>query len=606
MRRWHWLAVGLVLVLGWQVPIVAQGPQGHPLPQLSVRHRAGQTFVTWSEVGGPQVTYNLYRAPTPITAKDLDQAELVATGIPQGTAHDFLADQVAKFWKKPTPPPANFTVVPKDGPLPAGTGLFVYTPGRNCTSFYALTTVWPGSGEERSIRVGVNSQLQDVAEGVRTSAAILIGQEREGDNVRLEYLHWATPEQASVDGHPYRFRLVSRADERQAPDRALVVRLHPYTGNYSQARWTEPGVLTLGLDDFTPAIPEEYHHTFWYGNSENLGRCYLTGEYAERAGGAARPAEQRSDPGAVRDYTRRRMLWTIEGVIEHFKVDKNRVYLTGGSMGGTGTVAFGLRHPEVFAALDASVPLINPPRSKAWAFRLLGKIWQAEDWPSLPDGLGQTLAERLDDTAYVLSSPHDLPLVKFVNGRQDGAIGWTQIPEFIQAMQEARQPFLCAWHNGKHRGASKEEHPAFTSFDVYRLRRDQCVPALANASTADDPGTGDPADGDLVGAINDDFRWEVEKDTADELVLRLWRVPKRGRFAEVKEATVDVTPRRRQAFRPGPGSQVTFKDLSAEDGSVIQETALTVEASGLLTARQVRVSLEPGSRLVFSAEHEGN
>jgi len=275
-------------------------------------------------------------------------------------------------------------------------------------------------------------------------------------------------------------------------------------------------------------------------------------------------------------------------------------------MGGTGTVGFGLRHPELFAALDANVPLINPPRSKAWAFRLLGQIWEAEDWPSLPDGEGRTLAERLDDTAYVLSAEKDLPLLKFVNGRQDGAIGWTQIPEFIRAMQEARQPFLCAWHNGEHRGARKEEAPAFASFDIHQIRRDQCVPALSNASTADDPGTGEPAEGDIVGAVNDDFRWEVEKDTADELALRLWRVPKPGRFAEVKEATVDVTPRRRQAFRPGPGSRVTFKNLSAEDGSAIQETALTVEASGLFTARQVRVSLEPGSRLVFSAENGAN
>ena len=141
---------------------------------------------------------------------------------------------------------------------------------------------------------------------------------------------------------------------------------------------------------------------------------------------------------------------------------------------------------------------------------------------------------------------------------------------------------------------------------VEQIRRDQGGPAVANASTADDPGTGDPAEGDIVGAVNDDFRWEVEKDTADELVLRLWRVPKPGRFADVKEATVDVTPRRRQAFRPGPGSPVTFRNLSAEDGLVIQETALTVEASVLLTAQQVRIGLEPGSRLVFSVAPGAN
>ena len=126
------------------------------------------------------------------------------------------------------------------------------------------------------------------------------------------------------------------------------------------------------------------------------------------------------------------------------------------------------------------------------------------------------------------------------------------------------------------------------------------MPALSNASTADDPGAGDPAEGDPVGAINDDFRWEVEKDSAEELVLRLWRIPKSGKFAEVTEATVDVTPRRRQAFLRPPGSQVTFKNLSADDGSVIQKMTLTVEPLGLLTVRHVRISLDPGSRLVFT------
>ena len=73
MRKRRWLAVGLVLVLGWQVQLVAQGPEEHPLPQLSAWHRAGQTFITWSEVGGPEVTYNLYRSGAPIATADLNK-----------------------------------------------------------------------------------------------------------------------------------------------------------------------------------------------------------------------------------------------------------------------------------------------------------------------------------------------------------------------------------------------------------------------------------------------------------------------------------------------------------------------------------------------------
>jgi hypothetical protein len=69
----------------------------------------------------------------------------------------------------------------------------------------------------------------------------------------------------------------------------------------------------------------------------------------------------------------------------------------------------------------------------------------------------------------------------------------------------------------------------------------------------------------------------------------------------VTEATVDVTPRRRQGFHPQAGSQVAFQNLSAADGSVLQQASITVEPTGLFTARAVRVGPEPGSRLVFSA-----
>ena len=626
-----------------------------PLPQLRVFHRVGQTFATWKEVGGEGVTYNLYRAESPITADNLASAHLVATGIPQGSAHDFIAERIARFRAhvahrqtgaadtQPEAPPQNFTVLVKEGPLPAGTGFFLYTVSHNGMFFYALTAVWPDGGEDRRLQVGVNSQLEKVAEAVRTTGPVLISREgppraaptgaaeAQSDSsapggaagsgaasagsagegapgeVRLDYVHWATPEQASVDGHPYRFRVILKADEEKSAGLGLIVRLHPYTGNYTMTTFTRPGFITVGLDDFTPAIDEVEHHSFWFGYPENLGRAgrgdggraYLTAEFGGRPAGAGPPAGEPAQPVPVRDYTQKRVSWAIEGVAGNFRVDPNRVYLTGSSMGGTGTVGFGLRHPDMFAALDAVVPLINPARSTAWGHELLGKLWGSEDWPALADGEGHTLGQRLDDTACVLSTSADLPLLKFFNARQDTAIGWSQIPEFIQALQQARQPYLCAWDDGGHGGPRPEVTQSFKDFDVYTIPRNQCVPALSNASTADDPGTGDPAAGDLVGAINDDFRWAVEKDTATELVLRLWRVPKSGKFASVTEATVDVTPRRRQAFRPRAGSQVAFQNLSAGDGSVLQQAAITVEPTALFTARQVRVGLEPGSRLTF-------
>jgi predicted peptidase len=64
----------------------------------------------------------------------------------------------------------------------------------------------------------------------------------------------------------------------------------------------------------------------------------------------------------------------LDDMIRRYRVDKDRVYLTGASMGGSGTWALALAHPEKFAAIapvcgsgdtNAAAKLIHIP---IWAF----------------------------------------------------------------------------------------------------------------------------------------------------------------------------------------------------------------------------------------------
>jgi poly(3-hydroxybutyrate) depolymerase len=57
----------------------------------------------------------------------------------------------------------------------------------------------------------------------------------------------------------------------------------------------------------------------------------------------------------------------IEECKKNFNIDENRVYLTGLSMGGGGTLYFGLTHPDLFAAIAALCPAPPPD-----AYDLLG------------------------------------------------------------------------------------------------------------------------------------------------------------------------------------------------------------------------------------------
>ena len=52
----------------------------------------------------------------------------------------------------------------------------------------------------------------------------------------------------------------------------------------------------------------------------------------------------------------KRVLDTIEWVVQHYKIDRNRIYLSGVSMGGCGALGIGLPHGDIFAAVRVTVP----------------------------------------------------------------------------------------------------------------------------------------------------------------------------------------------------------------------------------------------------------
>ena len=52
----------------------------------------------------------------------------------------------------------------------------------------------------------------------------------------------------------------------------------------------------------------------------------------------------------------KRVISTVKWVIQKYGIDPDRVYLSGNSMGGNGTLGIGMRHGDVFAAIKANVP----------------------------------------------------------------------------------------------------------------------------------------------------------------------------------------------------------------------------------------------------------
>jgi pimeloyl-ACP methyl ester carboxylesterase len=72
------------------------------------------------------------------------------------------------------------------------------------------------------------------------------------------------------------------------------------------------------------------------------------------------------------------VLEVIEDVRRHYKVDGDRIYLAGTSMGGLGTLKVAAAHPDIFAGIYASVPPLSDrthgyvvPESNEWDLKLV-------------------------------------------------------------------------------------------------------------------------------------------------------------------------------------------------------------------------------------------
>lgn len=122
-------------------PTATPGGPRPPQPTgLTAFHRSGQTFLTWSEVGGlAGEQYHIYRHTAPITAANIGQARRL-TGrwgaLPEGSSI---------FWterEREPPITPNYVINDLAAPLADTTGLFVWTTKETGAFYYAITTIY--------------------------------------------------------------------------------------------------------------------------------------------------------------------------------------------------------------------------------------------------------------------------------------------------------------------------------------------------------------------------------------------------------------------------------------------------------------------------------
>ena len=256
----------------------------------------------------------------------------------------------------------------------------------------------------------------------------------------------------------------------------------------------------------------------------------------------------------------KRVIACVRWAIDKYRIDPDRVYLTGISMGGSGSLGIGLPHGDVFAAIKVDVPAgIEHVSDRMYLNRPLPEGVQFPDPPVVID----------------YSAPND----KWSKGHE----------RFIRAMQSRKYPLIFCWgafgHAHNHDNMRKV-NGLIDAFDWLKIRRNESYPVFTSASTDDAlPWPGNLGE-KQPGQINGFFDWKNLADTPDQFRMELSLLDKnrlKG-FDRIPEKSVaDVTLRRLQKFRIAPNQAIRWSFGS-------QSGVARADENGLLTIEKLEIA----------------
>ena len=256
----------------------------------------------------------------------------------------------------------------------------------------------------------------------------------------------------------------------------------------------------------------------------------------------------------------KRVLTTVQWAITKCKADRNRVYLSGISMGGSGSLGIGMCRGDVFAAVNVAVP--------AGVDHIKMRMFNRKNIP-------------------------DPPILVNYSATNDG---WCKgQEELIDVFRKNKYPLIFAWGPYGHTSSVAPFHPAALAFPWRSIRKDAAYPVFSNCSTDKKfPGFENALGGDPAGQIGALLRWTNITDQPDKFEIDLHLVNK----AELKlvveipaSAQTDVSLRRLQRFKTESAKPYSWS--LSRGGKTLQFGKAMADTAGLLTIEKLRVGNEP-------------
>lgn len=262
----------------------------------------------------------------------------------------------------------------------------------------------------------------------------------------------------------------------------------------------------------------------------------------------------------------KRVIDTVKWAIQKYDIDPNRVYLSGNSMGGSGTLGIGMRHGDVFAAIKANVPA----GVEHVAHRMYFPPHSMPENAKLPE----------PPVCIDYSAPND---------------GWAEGHDrFVKAMNDRKYSLLFYWGPFGHANNSAQimkVNDLIDSFDWLSVKKNEAYAVFTNADCNSKLPWPDDVKSTVSGQVNAFFRWKNISDSTEKFEMSLFLVSPsdlKTQFEIPKEATTDVTLRRVQQFQLKAGEKFRWS-YGAEKGEG------QADSQGVITIPAMKLTAEPAT-----------
>lgn len=502
----------------------------------------------------PDVCYRVYRHTAKITPANIHQAKLLAEVKPlSGFDTDVYATSFhGEFTNQKevmTSTIPTFRV--GDGTaLTPGEGLYVHTAKKGGGHYYAVTSVWSGT-EDMSTITDANSLAKPVAETPGKPVPIL--QWVQTDRYRKDppeywYRFWAAPPYYHLPMRSFRVA-IAVSDKVKGAKPMLIGGIQGKFNIRGNIRLPKANRVTLSIQAQLNWLPQLFFNE-GSGTLRAMSDCKV--DY----------------------YPEQYMAYVINWAMGKYEVDKSRV--SGSYM------HFGLRHPDIFT------------RMQMGTYTTAYDVRWAPGSGSMPSVIGPrgTRTARGEDAwamynvgDYVKLYPaRDIPFLMCISGTgKDGGhtseFGWQDDPRGWYGLNQGRQTFVATWSCSPPRELSQ---------GLNKVKWGRTIPAFSNCSIDNNPGNGDPTDGDYYGMINGWLLWDntAAADEPGKWSMPVWLISACPRTS----CTVDVTPRWCGKFKPKAGEKFKWTNVRLSDNKTVASGKVAADKWGLVTLKGVTVT----------------